>query len=511
VISVDGTWIKTQYAGVILTVCVMDGNHKLFPIGVGIFDIENTSSWSKFFEAMGRAHPRLLLPTASTKYTMIHDRQKGLIKSHDQQLPYVNQAHCVQHIQSNLKARGDRNIADLVYSVAKATSAEAYQIALNRCQDADPTADLDGYNYLLGTHPEKWARVLFPVRRFGVVNSNSSEAFNSSICDARTLTHLRFLEDWVDNLATDVAGRKSIHETEAKATRIFSAWLLQRLEKSKSRGEGWSVSPTANKPLSAAVKETGSTRRTCMVDLRADCTTPCSCGYYEEYLYPCAHMYAFFCYQRARGVVIDLHVFTSPIYSISTLVRLYDFVIERVDIATLVPDPTVLPPPALEKKPGPLPTKRRERGDGSKLAKRSTTNPAGRQPVPQPAQPTETTEPATDPLGWFTPMHSHTLQSSHNASTALPVSSTNAASFATAEVEATPRAKRPRQATVCSYCNWNHYFGVTMCPRPLKPTNPAEVPAAQAARVTPATLICATCGWVHDKDHTPCRQPWKAQ
>ncbi|XP_074293637.1 uncharacterized protein LOC141620742 [Silene latifolia] len=48
-IGVDGTHLKGNHGGVLLSAVALDGNNELFPIAVGVVESENKDSWSNFF------------------------------------------------------------------------------------------------------------------------------------------------------------------------------------------------------------------------------------------------------------------------------------------------------------------------------------------------------------------------------------------------------------------------------------------------------------------------------
>ena len=47
-ISIDGTFLKGPYKGVLLVATAQDGNNKCYPIAWGIVDSENKDAWTWF-------------------------------------------------------------------------------------------------------------------------------------------------------------------------------------------------------------------------------------------------------------------------------------------------------------------------------------------------------------------------------------------------------------------------------------------------------------------------------
>lgn len=492
VITVDGSYIRTEYTGVILNVCVMDGNHNLIPIGIGIVDGENIASWTRFLQRLAQAHPRLTLPEAAELFTMVHDRQKGLVNAHESTLPFVNQAHCVQHLKDNMEHNGHPAFAARVYRLAKACTLDAYQDVFQECERADDVEET-GMAYLAACDVKKFARVWFPVPRFGVITSNNSESLNSSMVEDRMKMHYTILDMWIQNLALNIASRRTQYQEELGKNRKVSSWLEEQLKKGKETARGFQVALQGED--SGYVTDDKARRSVCLKSGQASCT----CGFYGEYRFPCWHMQALHMKLKERGINIDLGQFIHRCYWLDTLVELYDFKLNLIDSTTLVADPSVKPPPKLPVKPGVLATKRKAKGDRRRKPKRAAQVSA---PAPQQdsAQDQTSTEPAV-------PDHSDPRQeqSAHAASVNDSVTATGTESAE--PPQAAPKAKRQRQVTSCVYCGWRHYFGVTMCPQPVKPVDPQQLQAVEATKVIPTPITCSDCRWVHNKDETPCRSP----
>ncbi|KAM0909138.1 hypothetical protein ACQ4PT_014999 [Festuca glaucescens] len=76
-ICVDGCHIKTRYKGVLLTTVGIDPNDCIFPIAMGMVEVECTSSWEWFLTTLRDD----LNITNTSRWTIMSDRQKGLINA----------------------------------------------------------------------------------------------------------------------------------------------------------------------------------------------------------------------------------------------------------------------------------------------------------------------------------------------------------------------------------------------------------------------------------------------
>ncbi|KAL5577876.1 hypothetical protein UlMin_019575 [Ulmus minor] len=52
VVGIDGTFLKSQYKGVLLVAMAQDGNGQCYPIAWGIVDSENEDAWTWFLSKL---------------------------------------------------------------------------------------------------------------------------------------------------------------------------------------------------------------------------------------------------------------------------------------------------------------------------------------------------------------------------------------------------------------------------------------------------------------------------
>jgi hypothetical protein len=71
-ICIDGCHIKTRYKGVLLTAVGIDPNDCIFPIAMGVCEVECTSSWEWFLTTLRDD----LNITNTGNFTVMSDRQK---------------------------------------------------------------------------------------------------------------------------------------------------------------------------------------------------------------------------------------------------------------------------------------------------------------------------------------------------------------------------------------------------------------------------------------------------
>ena len=200
------------------------------------------------------------------------------------------------------------------------------------------------------------------------------------------------------------------------------------------------------------------------------------------------------------------------------MVKMYDFKINCIDLSSLVTDVSLLPPPKVPTKPGPLAVKRKSKGDRRRTVKRNAV--ASTSGVEDNAY--EMPISSSSAAGWQLPPipvteNVHLAAPSTLSTTATPPSVEVTERSAPVEQSAlladqqqpTTTSKRTRKVGACPHCGWSHYFGVTMCSAPIKPIGDSESAHANSLKSTPAPVICSQCHWTHDVHRTPCRHPAK--
>lgn len=114
IIGLDGTHIKNHYKGQILTSVGVDPN---YPFAYAVVEAENRDSWDWFVKL-----PRNDLDAGDgCGWTIISDRQKGLLNVVAEILPGAEHRCCVRHIHNNFKQKFlGRSLKDKIWCAARA-------------------------------------------------------------------------------------------------------------------------------------------------------------------------------------------------------------------------------------------------------------------------------------------------------------------------------------------------------------------------------------------------------
>nr|XP_020146808.2 uncharacterized protein LOC109732028 isoform X2 [Aegilops tauschii subsp. strangulata] len=181
-IGVDGCFIKLSTGQQILAATGRDGNNNIYPIAFGVVDKEDTDSWTWFLTQLKDA-----LGGESGKfgyYTIISDRQKGLLNAVNHVFPNCPQRFCLRHIYQNFQTagfRGDelkKHMDAASYSYTKNEHLAAMNDLKRECKAA--------WAWLNKVPVHTWARhaMDFTCKTDLVVN-NISEVFNKMTLDVR--------------------------------------------------------------------------------------------------------------------------------------------------------------------------------------------------------------------------------------------------------------------------------------------------------------------------------------
>jgi len=215
-IFLDGCHIKTKYGGQILTAVGIDPNDCMYPIALGIVEVESLSSWTWFLETL-----KTDLGIANTfPWTIMTDKQKvmttlvasiyfkchnqlhcnsnhliamqGLIPAVQKVFPESEHRFCVRHLYSNFQQhfKGE-NLKNQLWSCARSSSVPQW----NRNMDKMRTLDKKAYEWLEKMPPQTWTRAFFSTfPKCDVLLNNMCEVFNKYILEAREMPILSMLE-----------------------------------------------------------------------------------------------------------------------------------------------------------------------------------------------------------------------------------------------------------------------------------------------------------------------------
>ncbi|XP_019082513.1 PREDICTED: uncharacterized protein LOC104704215 [Camelina sativa] len=189
IFGVDGCFMKCTLKGQLLAAVGRDANNGMYPMAWAVVDIENEDNWVWFLEKL-KVDFNL---QEGQGFTIISDRQKGLLNAVERELPYVEHRMCARHIYGNLKKifphQGD--MKKLFWQVAESYTTKEYEANLELVK----SYDMRVYEAMMEKNPKNCSLAFFtPTSSCVDVHNNISESFNNAIDPARYMPMVEMLE-----------------------------------------------------------------------------------------------------------------------------------------------------------------------------------------------------------------------------------------------------------------------------------------------------------------------------
>ena len=227
----------------------------------------------------------------------------------------------------NVKKRFHTALDGLLFKAAKASNIHDYQAAIAQIKSLHDAAG----RYIEDSDPDKWARALFPVRRFGHVTSNMAESMNKWLGEARYLDPVGLFRSYIWKLNSLFEKRAVMYDAMDENS------LPKRVRKMIEEGieDGGKLTITQHTQTLFEVQRKTKPNSIRVVNFD---TMSCSCGFYAEYGVPCRHM-------CKASMSMDLHPkeLVIPERRVGALKRTYQGFIIPIDINYLEDDGTKAP------------------------------------------------------------------------------------------------------------------------------------------------------------------------
>ncbi|KAL0406383.1 UNVERIFIED_CONTAM: hypothetical protein Slati_3952200 [Sesamum latifolium] len=167
----------------------IDGNNCMYPFAYVVVEKEKKSTWLWFLELLLND---LEIPTDSDKWTIMSDKQKGLIDAVDMLLPYCEHRFCVMHLYNNFKvAHKGLGLKMMLWKAAKATRIVDFEKIINELRGKD----LEAFKWLAKRPAAHWSRSYFRCNaKYDILLNNMCESFNATIVEARSMPIVDMLE-----------------------------------------------------------------------------------------------------------------------------------------------------------------------------------------------------------------------------------------------------------------------------------------------------------------------------
>ncbi|XP_021727837.1 uncharacterized protein LOC110694956 [Chenopodium quinoa] len=130
-IGVDGTHLKGNYGGVLLSVVALDPNNKIYPLAYATVSSEDKDTWSYFFWHIHN----IVKDLGRTNWTIISDRQKGVDVALKSVWPEAKRRYCCRHLSRNYKKAFPGPLMYILFwRACNATNKFTFRKAMERLQ-----------------------------------------------------------------------------------------------------------------------------------------------------------------------------------------------------------------------------------------------------------------------------------------------------------------------------------------------------------------------------------------
>ncbi|KAG7358033.1 MULE transposase domain containing protein [Nitzschia inconspicua] len=230
VLSLDGAHLMSKWKGTLYIASVQTACNNIYRVSFAIMkDGEDAEGWRWFLELLVQAVP-MQHPDNRCKFcyfTLISDRQKGLIQALQQEFPDNHHCFCSVHIARNVEKEVGKQVAKHVYAL----SATFSKRESDKLMAKNNAISVPRKKYLEGIAANQWRSTSWvddPTLppRFGIVTTNMSESANSMVGEARSGSWL----ECTNNIVRTMMNRN--YEREGVVDKV--AGFLERRWKSCS-------------------------------------------------------------------------------------------------------------------------------------------------------------------------------------------------------------------------------------------------------------------------------------
>ncbi|KAG8387137.1 hypothetical protein BUALT_Bualt03G0222000 [Buddleja alternifolia] len=167
------------------------------------------------------------------KWTIVSDRQKGLLPALFELLPDIEHRFCVWHMYNNFKKEHPGlALKDRVWNLARASTINQFNFQMDSLKDLDEGA----HQWLSEVLPTHWSRSHFRTSpKCDILLNNLCESFNSAILEARNKPFLSMVEALRVYLMKRLQSKR---DCMTKWTGDICPKILKRMEKLKDATRG---------------------------------------------------------------------------------------------------------------------------------------------------------------------------------------------------------------------------------------------------------------------------------
>ena len=348
VLSLDAAHLKSRYKGTMYVASVLSGTNEVYPIGFMISTgNEDRETWTKMLQYLKEACPIIseqgLIDEAEgddrNAFLFVSDRDKGLKPALRNVFPRNKETSCAKHIEANVCQKFGQECARYVMTIAKTFSFRYSDHLIDQVRMIKPRAA----EYIENVNDTLWRSTAWldeenPLPpRYGIVTSNTSECVNNMFAQARTVGWLEAVESIVDVMSTRIFTCRNKHidrepgEVVPRVAQILkkrwdAAASITVVELERGCGDFKVVEPALlddsdkNQHLPSMPINAG--RPSTMYIVKPELQW-CTCGIWQDVLYPCRHGCAIFRKWKEKDFSYVLQNLVHPYYTFECVQQLY--------------------------------------------------------------------------------------------------------------------------------------------------------------------------------------------
>ncbi|XP_031124273.1 uncharacterized protein LOC116026987 [Ipomoea triloba] len=342
-LGLDGCHLKgPQKGGQLLSAVGVDGYNRLYPIAFAIVEGELKDSWLWFLEQLDND---LNISSNPGAWTVISDKQKGLIPAIEERFPGMEHRFCVRHMHANFVKDGFTGhvLKQKLWAVCKATTEPEYKRQMEELKALNAKAA----EWLDARDAKHYCKAYFSTfPKTDLLLNNLCESWNSTILNFRDKPVLSMCEKLRIYLMTRMQKNR---ESIKSHTKKICPKICKLLEEEKDRACRYST----YKSNDNFYQVDDENFRCFKVDL---INKQCSCRRWDLTGIPCSHAIA--AVRKQRESPED---YVHQCYTVDSYLKAYEPAIQPILSSELwpktnLPDPL---PPKYKAQPG-RPKKKRK-------------------------------------------------------------------------------------------------------------------------------------------------------
>ncbi|CAO2205816.1 unnamed protein product [Urochloa humidicola] len=342
-----------------LTAVGIDPNDCIFSIAFAVVEVESLITWKWFLNTLKED-----LGIENTfSWTIMTDKQKGLIPAVGQVFPESEHRFCVRHLYSNFQQHFKcENLKNQLWSCARSTTVTKW----NENMDKMKTLNLKAYQWLEKMDPRTWVRAFFSTySKCDILLNNSCEVFNSYILEAREMPILTMLQQVKTQLMTRHYNKEK--EVGEQWDGPICPKIRKKLNKNIELANTCYAQPTGKGVFQVQVID-----RQYIVDIQAK---TCDCRRWDLTGIPCSHAITCLRHERISPQLVVNDCYSTKSYLLAYGPKIWpcndQSMWQKVDGLEILP-------PVYEKKVGRPPKNRRKQSqevqghDGTRMSRHGT-------------------------------------------------------------------------------------------------------------------------------------------